>query len=82
MNLTQGLSNAAAINNLSILHPPFLLGLITGLLAFIPNIGAIVSGVLMAALVLRARGRTPAATTARLQKIILVSSVVDDGAQR
>src|SRR5207237_4716997 len=30
MNLTQGLTNAAAINNLSILHPPFLLGLITG----------------------------------------------------
>jgi K(+)-stimulated pyrophosphate-energized sodium pump len=30
MNLTQGLTNAEAINNLSILHPPFLLGLITG----------------------------------------------------
>jgi len=30
MNLTQGLTNALAISNLSILHPPFLLGLITG----------------------------------------------------
>jgi K(+)-stimulated pyrophosphate-energized sodium pump len=30
MNLTQGLTNASAIGNLSILHPPFLLGLITG----------------------------------------------------
>src|SRR5512140_1456138 len=30
MALTQGLSNQAAIANLSILHPPFLLGLITG----------------------------------------------------
>ncbi|MEZ5291849.1 MAG: sodium-translocating pyrophosphatase [Vicinamibacterales bacterium] len=30
MALTQGLSDAAAIANLSILHPPFLLGLITG----------------------------------------------------
>jgi K(+)-stimulated pyrophosphate-energized sodium pump len=30
MNLTQGLTNAIAIGNLSILHPPFLLGLITG----------------------------------------------------
>ena len=30
MALTQGLTNAAAIRSLSILHPPFLLGLITG----------------------------------------------------
>jgi K(+)-stimulated pyrophosphate-energized sodium pump len=30
MALTQGLTNQAAISNLSILHPPFLLGLITG----------------------------------------------------
>jgi K(+)-stimulated pyrophosphate-energized sodium pump len=30
MALTQGLTNAAAISQLSILHPPFLLGLITG----------------------------------------------------
>jgi K(+)-stimulated pyrophosphate-energized sodium pump len=30
MALTQGLTNAAAIASLSILHPPFLLGLITG----------------------------------------------------
>ena len=30
MNLTGGLSNQAAIGKLSILHPPFLLGLITG----------------------------------------------------
>jgi len=30
MNLTQGLTNAGAIGKLSILHPPFLLGLITG----------------------------------------------------
>ena len=30
MVLTDGLSNEAAIRNLSILHPPFLLGLITG----------------------------------------------------
>ena len=30
MALTQGLTNASAIGNLSILHPPFLLGLITG----------------------------------------------------
>jgi K(+)-stimulated pyrophosphate-energized sodium pump len=30
MNLTQGLTNEPAIRNLSILHPPFLLGLITG----------------------------------------------------
>jgi K(+)-stimulated pyrophosphate-energized sodium pump len=30
MNLTHGLTDAAAIKSLSILHPPFLLGLITG----------------------------------------------------
>jgi K(+)-stimulated pyrophosphate-energized sodium pump len=30
MALTQGLTDAVAISNLSILHPPFLLGLITG----------------------------------------------------
>jgi K(+)-stimulated pyrophosphate-energized sodium pump len=30
MALTQGLEDAAALTNLSILHPPFLLGLITG----------------------------------------------------
>jgi len=30
MNLTQGLSNASAKENLSLLHPPFLLGLVMG----------------------------------------------------